>query len=227
MKPEMSPATNALRPLLLFLLLTLSGCFSLSREASVQQHYVLGTGGQAQPPPLAQQPAAESTVIGLRPPRLAEYLASPFIVVRTGTHRVGFSELHRWGEDLARGINRTLAAHIVDRVPVHRVESAPWPPGAPPEYLIQVHVLRFEGVRPEDPLAPEGQAHLRATWEILRSRDGSVLGSGTTEVRSTQWRVGDFDALVGLLDAGLAILADDLVLEMERVLASADGPGSP
>jgi uncharacterized protein len=224
MTTSMNPAPKAFRPILICLLLALSGCFSLSRGAPVQQHYVLGAGGEVEGPALAG-PSADAATVGLRPVQLAEYLAGPFIVVRRGTHRVGFSELDRWGEDLARGINRTLTAHIVSRSPAHRVESAPWSPGAQPEYLIQVHLLRFEGVAPDDPLSPAGEAHLLATWEILRSRGSTVLARGTTEVRSSEWTVGDFDELVGLLDAGLATLAEDLVLELERVLSSTDGPG--
>jgi uncharacterized protein len=227
METVMTPATMALRPILFCLLLALSGCFGLSRGGPAQEHYVLGTGGQAERPALGQQPAAAPAMIGLRPPRLAEYLASPFIVVRRGTHRVEFSESHRWGEVLARGINRTLAAHLGTRSPAHRVEAAPWSPGAQPEYLIQVHVLRFEGVAPEASMSRAGEAHLLATWEILRSRDGSVLVSGTTEVRSSGWTVGDFARLVGLLDDGLATLAEDLVLGLEQVLPPADGSDSP
>jgi uncharacterized lipoprotein YmbA len=220
MTTAMIPATTGLRPVLFVLLVTLSGCLSLSRGAPAQQHYVLGAGQAAESPAPVERSTGEGTV-GMRPPRLAEYLTSPFIVVRLGAHRIELSEFDRWGEDLARGINRTLTAHLAARSPGHRVESAPWPPGTQPEILIQVHVLRFEGVAlegsspSESPLAPVGEAHLLATWEILHSRDGSVLRSGTTEVRSSGWRVGDFDALVGLLDAGLAALAQDLTLGLE------------
>lgn len=223
MNTTMNAATRAVRPLLLCLLLTLSGCFSLAREARVQHHYVLGASGQTEGTVREGRSVAESAVIALRPPRLAEYLASPYIVVRRGTHRIEISELDRWGEDLARGVSRTLAQRMAARLPAHRVESAPWPPGARPEYVIRLHLLRFEGVAPDDPLASAGEAHLLATWEILGSSDGAVLGSGTTEVRSGGWTIGDFDELVSLLDAGLDTLAEDLVLQLERVLASADG----
>lgn len=227
MNATIETTTKALRTLLPFFLLALPGCFSMSHGAPSQRHYVLGADGQAERETLVEQTAAEAAVIGLRPPRLAEYLASPFIVVRRGTHRIGFSEFERWGEDLARGINRTLAGHMVARSPAHRVESAPWPPGVRLDYLIQLHVLRFEGVAPEDPLDPAGEAHLLATWEIVRSRDGAVLLSGTTQVRSDGWTVGDFDGLVSLLDGGLGTLADDLVVGLERAPASADAPDVP
>lgn len=227
MKTAMNAATTAVRPILLLLLLALSGCFSLSRSARVQQHYVLGAGRQTEGAALEDRSGGEAAVVGLRPPRLADYLASPFMVVRQGPHRVEFSEVDRWGEDLARGVSRTLALRMAARLPAHRVVSAPWPSGVRPEYVIQLRLLRFEGVAPDDPLDAAGEAHLLATWEILGSSDGAVLGSGTTEVRSGGWTVGDFDGLVSLLDAGLDTLAEELAQRLERVSASADTPGLP
>lgn len=230
MKTVTKTVKKTARPILLCLLVSLSGCFSLSKGAPALKHYVLGAGGHAERAPRGavvevEPGSAPTALIGLRPPSLADYLANSYIVVRRGIHRVGFSEFDRWGEDLARGVGRTLAGHMAARSPAHRVEAAPWPPGTRPEKLIQVHLLRFEGVAPEDTLAVAGEAHLLANWEILDAADGALLLSGTTEVRSAGWTVGDFDGLVGLLDAALDALAEDLVLGMERVPASSGGPG--
>jgi uncharacterized protein len=216
----MTPTMNrTIRLVLLATLLSLAGCFSLSRQAPPQQHYVLGAGGppeHATPP--ADRPVEDSSghVIGLRPPRLADYLATPFIVVRRGEHQVEFSEFHRWGEDLGRAINRTVAGRLAAPASPHRIEVAPWPAGTSPERVIQVHILRFEGVAEEAPVTGEGEAHLLATWEILRPLDGAVLARGTTEVREEGWSIGDFDGLVRLLDAGLDILAGDLARGLDR-----------
>ncbi len=207
-------ATKVTRPVLIGVLLALSGCYSLSRNAPLQQHYVLGASERTENATSAVR-TPSILVIGLRPPRLAGYLGTPYIVVRKGVHQVRFSEFDRWGEDLARGINRTVAGHMVARSPSHRVEAAPWPPGDRPDVLIQLHVLRFEGVAPEDPQTMEGEAHVQVAWEILRPEGGALLGRGLTEVRANGWTVGDFDGLVSLLDRGLATLAADLVLALE------------
>jgi uncharacterized protein len=213
------------RLLVLAILLSVAGCFSLGRQAPAQKHYVLGAGGGAeQAAPAAARPAAEpgGLVVGLRPLRLADYLSTPFIVVRRGEHEVEFSEFHRWGEDLSRAVNRTVARRLASRIPEGRIEVAPWPVGTSPEFVIQVHLLRFEGlarVGAED----AGEAHLLATWEVLRPGDGGVLARGTTDVREGGWSVGDFDGLVRLLDAGLEVLARDLVLGLGRALAPGSG----
>jgi uncharacterized protein len=214
---------------LLAMLLAPAGCFSLSRSAPPQQHYVLGAGQATESvaTPLVDRPVAppEMHVIGLRLPRLADYLATPFIVVRRGSHQVEFSEYHRWGEDLGRSINRAVAGRLVaagrlvDRLPPLRVEAAPWPGGTSPDHVIQLHVLRFEGVVPEDSGTGEGEAHLLATWEIVRSLDGALVGQGYTEIRAGGWTVGDFGGLVRLLDAGLDGLAEDLVTGLQRAMA--------
>jgi hypothetical protein len=137
-------------------------------------------------------------------------------VVRSGHHRIGFSQFDRWGEGLASGVNRAVAGHMLAQAPQLRVEVAPWPEGVQPDFLIQLHLTRFEGVAPEDPGASEGEAHLRAAWEILRRQDGARVGHGTTEVRESGWTIGDFDGLVTLLETGLVTLAHDLVAALEN-----------
>jgi uncharacterized lipoprotein YmbA len=201
--------------MLLCTLLALGGCFSLSREPTPARHYVLG--GVSDDASAVVAPAR--TTIGLRPPRLAEYLASPFIVVRQGVHRIGFSEFDRWGEDLGHGISRAIVRRMATRAPSFRVETTPWVTTAMPEYIIQMALLRFEGVAPDDPLASHGDAHLLATWEISRRQGGALLAGGTTEVRQPDWAIGDYDALVRLLDEALDTLAAELVLGMQAALA--------
>jgi hypothetical protein len=215
----MQTPTKVTRSIVLCMLLALPGCFSLSRGTPTYQHYVLG-GDRLAEVGMSVGDSAD-IAIGLRSPRLADYLATPFVIVRQGTHRIGFSEFDRWGEDLVRGISRVLAGHLAGRAPFPRVELAPWPAGAQPAYLIQLHVLRFEGVAPEDPAALDGEAHLLATWEIFRSGEGAPLARGTTEVRA-DWRVGDFSALVRLLDEGLGTLAEELDRGLQGVLRSSN-----
>ncbi len=209
---------RATRLLLLATLASMAGCMSLSRDAPPQRHYVLGSGATPQALSLSAgvaQPAdSTAPLIGLRLPRVADYLASPFIVVRHGVHQVEFSEYHRWGEDLGHAINRTVSGLLAELAPTHRIVTAPWPGGASPDRVIQLHILRFEGVKTEHEESPTGEAHVLATWEILRPLDGSLLARGTVEVREDGWSVGDFDALVSLLDEGLRAVAEELAVHL-------------
>ncbi len=208
---------KGLRIVILLGLLLLTGCFSLSRDEPPQRRYVLG--GQEQPQNRMPTENLEGLSVGLRQVQLAEYLESPFILVREGPNRVGFSEFHRWGEQLSGGINRAVAYYLAARAPFGAVDVVPWPPRKAHDFLIQLHIERFEGLAPEEQTAPEGAVSMLATWEIICSEDGVVLSRGTTDYRRRGWTVGDYDSLVTLLDAGLSILADDLVASLNQVAA--------
>ena len=216
----MHPMTNAMRVTCSLALVALAGCFGLNRGDPSQQHYVLGLGleptGAGGAGPTGEVSGA---AVGLRPLRLAEYLETPLIVVRRGAHRIDFSEFQRWGETLDQGINRTVAGYMAGRGPFKSVEYAPWPVRSKHDYLIQIEILRFEGVAPDEPAATEGEALLLANWEILRGEDGTLLARGTTEYHGPGWTVGDYDSLVSLLETGLSKLADDLVAGLKSVTA--------
>jgi uncharacterized protein len=204
----MKNAIHAARLVALAGLIALGGCFSLGRTETPQRHYVLGTERVQESAPAPGDLAG--LTIGVRRLRLAPYLEAPFLVVRQGANRISYSEYHRWGEQLGGGINRVVAGHLAARTSVRAVDVAPWPVREQYDYLIQLHVERFEGVVPEATTAAEGEVHLLASWEIIRQRDGAVLARGTTDHREPGWTVGDYSGLVRSLDAGLNVLTEDL-----------------
>lgn len=188
--------------LVLVALLTQPGCFKLARESPRLQQFVLsGTAQSTATTDIGQ-------TLGLRRADLAAYLAVRAIIVRRGVNELVVSEFHRWGEDLAEGINRVVAANLAGSPPVRAVDVAPWQVRARHDYVVQLHISRFEGVA--DSAVANGRVHLLATWDIIRPRDGAVLVRGTTDDRSATWRVGDYAALVMELDASLLRLAQDI-----------------
>lgn len=192
----------------MLLLASLPGCFSLGRDSPELEQYVIG--GARLMDTMAPIAGLEGVAVGVRRIDLAPYIASPAIVVRRGTHEVVTSDFHRWGEDPAEGINRAVARHLGDAASFLAVDVAPWPVRSRYDYVIQLHVTRFEGVMPIEPSTTEGTVHVRATWEIIRQRDETVLARGLTEHRENGWSVGDYAELVALLDQGLAVLAHDV-----------------
>jgi len=230
MKTSMRPLLPLSVPVLAVLtlaLLTVAGCFGLGRGEPVQRHYVLGLGlvqSGSQPVEVAQ--AGTGLRIGMRALRLAQYLDTPLIVVRRGQHQIGLSEFHRWGEPLTQGVNRTVAAHLAALRPDFRVEFAPWASRARHDWVIQLQILSFGGSVPDDATATTGEARVHATWEIAPGGDGAVVARGTTEYRGEGWEVGDYDALLGLLETGLSQLAEDLVTALVR-LSAPGGSAAP
>ena len=191
-----------------FVLFVLAGCFGLGRKSPTLEQYVLG-GSTATEGAVSARDRTGFT-IGLRKLDLAPYLATPAIVVRRGAQQIITSEFHRWGEDPGASINRAVARFLVSRADIRAVDIAPWSVQARYDYLIQLHVSRFEGAVPEESSPAGGEAHVAATWEIIRQHDGAVLARGATDHRAGGWRVGDYAGLVSLLDNGLNVLARDL-----------------
>ncbi len=202
---QMRRAVPPLAPLLLALT---GGCFSLARESTPVEQYVLGGVAGADAGAASLDPTAP--VIGLRRLDLGAYLATPDVVVRHGTHRIEDSEFHRWGEDLGVGINRALAAYLMTQGGFRRIDVAPWAAATAHDYLVQVRVLHFEGVVPEAGSGTQGEAHVLAAWAVIRPGGGAVVARGTTDYRQPGWAVGDYPSLVALLDRGVFRIATDL-----------------
>jgi uncharacterized lipoprotein YmbA len=202
----------------------LAGCFSLSRTEPPQQHYVLGGTLLREDPgaPDASSSPLAGLAIGVRRARLAPYLEPPFLVVREGEHEIAYSEYHRWGEQPGVGINRALTVHLQALAPFRVVHAAPWAARERHDYLVRLHVEHFEGVAAEG-TDSTGAVRVRASWEIIRPLDGEVVARGTTDVREAGWVEGDFAALVGLLDQGLAVVAGEVVARLEEVVAGGGG----
>jgi hypothetical protein len=69
-----------------------------------------------------------------------------------------------------------------------------------------------------------GAVHVVATWEIIRQEDETVLTRGTTEFRENGWRVGDYAALVALMDQGLVIVARDVTAALGGIAVTRTDP---
>lgn len=225
--------TASLGALGVLLLAVLPGCFSLGRTSPTLEQYVIGGARPADT--VAPIAGLDGLAVGVRRLDLADYLASPAIVVRRGSHEVLTSDFHRWGEDPADGINRAVARHLAAAAPFRTVDVAPWAVRSAYDYLVQLHVTRFEGVVPagSSPMAGategtgEGAAHVRASWEIIRQQDETVLARGATDYRVEGWRVGDYAALVALLDGGLAVLARDVAVAIGGLAAGGPADAAP
>ena len=200
--------------------LSLAGCVRLLEPRKSDATYYLLAG------PQDGQPPSDTTglAVGLRQPRMAPYLAATRIVTRRGPHEVGFSEFHRWAEDLNRGINRTVALTLAKRSGIRQVETVPWPQAASFDYVVQLEVLAFEGVGPPidpeadpDAPAPEGHSQMTVQWTILDASGDSILARGRTEDRREEWPVGDYEALTDHLSRSLSVLADDLGTRLEAL----------
>jgi uncharacterized lipoprotein YmbA len=200
--PRRASTRGLTRSLLLVgVVLALPACFRLARNPPPVLRFALTS-----PTPMAVP--ASGVTIGVRRSHVAAYLAVPWIVVRRGDHEIVTSEFHRWGEKLEESINRVVSAHLANTPGVRAVEVAPWAALARHDFVVQLHVSRFEGVVPA--AGGRGQVAMQIRWDILRPIDGRVLMRGTTEEREAPWTTGDYGSLVRGLDASLARVAQDI-----------------
>jgi len=219
--PNTRRMARTLRLLGICALLTEAGCFSLARPTPPLEEYVLGAG----PRPVAALPARDSggLTIGLRRLDLAPYLSTTAIVVRRGS-KIVTSGFRRWGEEPSAGIMRAVAVSLGAAPTILAVDVAPWPVQAQHDYLVQLHVSHLEGVAAEDLTATEGEIHVMASWEIIRSQDGTLVARGETDRRETGWKVGDYLGLVTRVDKGLTGLASDLATCLVRIASATPAP---
>lgn len=195
--------------------LSMAGCVRLLEPRKSDATYYLLDGT-----PAPDTASADTTGlhVGLRTPRLASYLDETRIVTRHGPHTIRFSEFHRWGEDLDQGIGRTVARALESRPGIQSVELVPWPRGTAFDYLLQLHVLHFEGVGPpppgpnadDDADVPEGHSQMSVRWTILNPADETIQARDQTQHRQSGWPVTNYRALASNLGRSLQVAADSI-----------------
>lgn len=199
------------------LTLALGGCFKLARTSPPVERYVVG-GAVLTSLSAANDSTALS--IGLRRLDLAPYLATLAIVVRRANNQIVTTGFHRWAESPTTGLNRAVSGYLTSAPGIRSVDVAPWPIRAEHDYLVQIHVTRFEGV--EAQRAGAGEAHLLSRWEIIRPQDGALMARGITDFRARDWNIDDYAGLVSRLDNALLQLSQDVLSCLKRL-----GPAQP
>jgi len=163
-------------------------------------------------------PSPPELRVGLRKPRLPDYLDTPTIVTRHGDNEIRFSEFHRWGEDLGTALNRVVGLNLEAQPGIASAEVVPWPQGATFDYGVQLRVLRFEGVGPpppgpdadDDAPVPTGHSEVTVAWTLFGPEGDDIRTQGRTQHRIDDWPVTDYAALVSRLDSSLVVLSKDI-----------------
>jgi uncharacterized lipoprotein YmbA len=201
------------------------GCFKLARTSPPVEHYVLGG---LHPADATTPTDSGGLAIGLRRVDVAPYLSTLAIVVRRADNEILTTGFHRWAESPVAGLNRSLAEYIAASPGVRSVDVAPWHVRTKQDLVVQLHVLRLEGLLTGE---RRGEGHVLARWEIIRPDDGAILARGATEHRAPGWTAHDYPGLVARLDAGLVVVAREVTdcLARVRLLPRTDSlvPGVP
>jgi len=163
-KPTISIGLAALAGLLLFP----TGCSVLQPKADLTQFFVLRPGSADSKAEARTGAALPEIRIG--PGSVASYLESTPIVMVKGPNRVEPMDLYHWAEPLPKGISRTLAENLTQRLNLPHITLYPDTPPGDSSTEVRFMVNRFEGKL-------DGPVTLDVSWQILQQPDGRVVAS--------------------------------------------------
>lgn len=171
----------------LFLLLFLLQVLGCSAPA-VTRHYALA--------PLAESPAASRDgSLLVSELRLPHYLDRAQLVTRSGSHRLEVSDHHQWGGNLREDMTRILAENLGLLLGSNQIVAAPRTLRSPPDFRVEVEVLRFER-------GPDARVHLSARWWLTRAAENVPLENPRIDLQGAPLDdKGGFDAIVASMSA--------------------------
>ncbi|MCP3872050.1 MAG: membrane integrity-associated transporter subunit PqiC [Desulfobacteraceae bacterium] len=109
--------------------------------------------------------------------RLPQYLEKPQIVTRSSQNQLKMAEYHQWGGNLRKNMIRVIAQNMSQLLATPNVAMAPFRPSTPPDFRIEVEVMRFE---PDE----RGQVHFSAQWRLVSGKDGNPLATRMLDLES-------------------------------------------
>jgi len=138
-------------------------------------------------------------VLKLRPVILPDYLDTTDLVTRTGLHGIEVSRTGRWGERLSRGVTRSLAADLSDRLHANLATDGPTETHA---VQIEVTINAFD--------VTQATSVLTASWAVIGGVEGGKpidrQGIFTTSIAPSG---GDLAVVTAMADT-IAQLADGI-----------------
>ena len=142
--------------------LALSACV-LKRSKNAEVFVLEPTAARGAPAPADDAKA----VVGVLRVTVPGWIDRPQMVTREAGSQVVIDEFSRWGEPIARGIQRVVAENLAALLPDRRVVKAPFPPAEPVNYRVDIALTELAR-------QPDGAVHLEAVWAVL-GRNGGVV----------------------------------------------------
>ncbi len=188
-------------PLLLTLLLTISGCGT----SQPSKFYLLNASN------IAIQSSGPSLTlgVGLGPIKFPTYLERNKILVRTSNNSFKAAEYHRWAEPLDTNFTRVLAQELNSALPNASITIYPWRSGKKIETQIVLEVLSFDSDN-------QNQASLTVRWELIDANKNSLVPPKqyTYAQRANK---SDYDARVAAMSGCVTQLGQALAQEIARI----------
>ena len=180
------------------------------KRSSVARTYVLEPLAAREAPAPTATPLA---TVGVEKVGVPDWLDRPQVTGRGASGEVVTDEFSRWGEPLARGVQRVVAENLAALLPDRRVLAAPFPPRDAVDHRVQVTLV--EAARQAD-----GSVLVEARWEVLGD-GGEVLSRNRSSHRAARATAGAAGAVAGVSEA-----LDLLSREIAGRLRTLPQPGS-
>jgi len=149
-----STRLGALVPAALALLL--AGCvLKRSKDSQVFVLEPLAARGAT-----AAAAAAPVAVVGVLPVEVPGWIDRPQVTSRVAGSQVTTDEFSRWGEPVARGIQRVVAENLAALLPGRRIVKAPWAGYEPVVHKLELTVTELSR-------QTDGSVLLEARWAVI------------------------------------------------------------
>ena len=182
--------------------LVLAGCvLKRSKDAQVFVLEPLAARGAAVPAPASAAPEA---VVGVRPVEVPGWIDRPQVTSRIAGSQVAADEFARWGEPIAKGVQRVVAENLAALLPGRRIVSAPWAGYEPVVHRVDLTITEL--ARQAD-----GSVLLEAHWAVI-GKDRATLLQRRSSHRSGPSAAGP---------AGIVEAASQVLEALSREIADA------
>jgi uncharacterized lipoprotein YmbA len=173
-----------------------SGCLvGRSREARTFVLDPLAARGAAPPA------AAPAAVVGVAKVSVPGWIDRPQVTARGPAGEILTDDFARWGEPIAKGVQRVLAENLAALLPDRRVVTTPFATGEAVDHRLEVTLV--EAARQAD-----GSVLLEARWDVLAA-GGEVLLRRRSSHRAEGTAPGAAGAVAGASEA-LAALSREI-----------------
>jgi len=182
----------------------LGGLFLLGRclkRSKLAETYVLDPVAARDAASPSQTPEA---VVGVLRVTVPGWIDRPQVTGRSSTGHVRTDESARWGEPIARGVQRVVAENLAALLPTRRIVVAPFSPDQVVHH--RVDITLSEAARQAD-----GSVLVEARWALVGPR-GATLVKRRTSHRAHPTAAGSAGAVTG---------ASEAIAELSREIAAA------
>jgi len=190
--------------LILFLLLSLAGCISVSSSPS-SRFYALESAKEPGAA-LAGANSLSNVVIGIGPVTLPEYLNRPQIVTKNKNNTVEFAQFDRWTDTLDQEIIRVMAKNFSLFLPQANTQIYPWNSIIPVKYQVIMEVIQLD-------CKLDGDADMLVQWSVIGAQEKKMLLTKRSEYRQSL-ETHDYPGLV----QALSLISESLGREIAQAL---------